>query len=217
MHFPPVEAVMCTLSNHELSGLQNWYDLDDVDCGAQYKNEFEAEAHFEVTKASILELYESQLEQLIDHQSERTLQVTHAETCGSMKAGRPTILERFRFTDGGDSAGTFIKNILAQYKRRQWDRNIVDLRLVSPVIDRTMVLIEQLSGELVPGHSGRELLMKRFVFRDQGCLFVYSSSVPDEVHSDEDSGRDDATRYTLIWSVMCFKKVGEDLIIERIK
>ena len=39
-----------------------------------------------------------------------------------MSPNLPTILERFRFTDGGDHAGVFIKAILAQYKRRQWDR-----------------------------------------------------------------------------------------------
>ena len=43
------------------------------------------------------------------------------------------------------------------------------------------------------------------------------SSVPDEVHCDEESGRDDAARYTLVFSIMCFKKIGNDLILERIK
>ena len=46
---------------------------------------------------------------------------------------------------------------------------------------------------------------------------MYTSSVPDEVHCDEESGRDDAARYTLVFSIMCFKKVGNDLILERIK
>lgn len=41
--------------------------------------------------------------------------------------------------------------------------------------------------------------------------------MPDEVHCDEDSGRDDAARYTLVFSIMCFKKIGNDLILERIK
>ena len=41
--------------------------------------------------------------------------------------------------------------------------------------------------------------------------------MPDEVHCDEDSGRDDAARYTLVFSIMCFKKIGHDLILERIK
>ena len=93
----------------------------------------------------------------------------------------------------------------------------MDLRLVSPVIDRNLVLLEELATELVPGRSEREVLIKRCIFRDKGCVFVYSSSVPDEVHADEDSGRDDATRYTLLFSIMCFKKVGNDLIMEQIK
>jgi len=59
--------------------------------------------------------------------------------------------------------------------------------------------------------------LKRTIFRAHGCIFVYTSSVPDSVHCDEDSGRDDAARYTLVYSIMCFKRVGADLILERIK
>ena len=88
---------------------------------------------------------------------------------------------------------------------------------MTPVIDRNMLVMEELSAELLPGYTEREALMKRFIFRDQGCIFVYTSSVPDEVFADDESGRDDATRYTVIFSIMCFKKVGNDLILERIR
>ena len=110
-----------------------------------------------------------------------------------------------------------MKAILAQYKRRQWDRSVVDLRLVLPVVDKNMVILEELSNELVPGYSEREALCKRFIFRAHGCIFVYTSSVPDNVHSDDESGRDDASRYTICYSIMCFKRIGNDLILERIK
>ena len=138
-------------------------------------------------------------------------------TQGALKEGHPTILERYRFTDGAGSSHHFIKAVLAQYKRRQWDRSVVDLRLVLPVIDRNMVIMEELSNELVPGYQEREVLCKRFVFRANGCVFVYTSSVPDNVHNDDESGRDDATRYTIVYSIMCFKRLGNDLILERIK
>ena len=136
---------------------------------------------------------------------------------GSMCQGQPTILERFRFTDGADSSKHFLKAILAQYKRRQWDRSVSDMRLVLPVIDKNMVILEELSNELVAGYSEREALCKRFIFRASGCIFVYTSSVPDNIHSDDESGRDDASRYTLCFSIMCFKRIGNDLIMERIK
>ena len=80
-----------------------------------------------------------------------------------------------------------------------------------------MLIMEELSNEIVQGYTERELVLKRFVFRESGCIFVYTSSVPDEIHCDEDSGRDDASRYTLVFSIMCFKKDGNDLILERIK
>jgi len=61
MHFPPVDEIIASLSNHELTGIQNWYDLEQVDCEAKYKNEFEEASNFSVTKQSIVELYETQL------------------------------------------------------------------------------------------------------------------------------------------------------------
>ena len=109
-----------------------------------------------------------------------------------------------------------MKAILAQYKRRQWDRSVSDLRLLGPVIDRNMLLMEELSNELVAGNSERKALLKRFIFKALDCFFVYTSSVPDTVHSDDESGRDDATRYTVVFSIMCFKKDGSDLILERV-
>ena len=91
------------------------------------------------------------------------------------------------------------------------------MRLVLPVIDKNMVILEELSNELVPGYQEREVLCKRFIFRAHGCIFIYTSSVPDNVHSDDESGRDDASRYTIAYSIMCFKRIGNDLILERIK
>ena len=69
---------------------------------------------------------------------------------GSLKEGHPTIMERFQFTDGADSINHFLKAILAQYKRRQWDRSVVDLRIVKPIISKSMLLMEELSNELIP-------------------------------------------------------------------
>ena len=136
-----------------------------------------------MTKSSVVDLYETQMSQLrTKADTERNVQVVHGLTKASLKEGNPTILERFRFTDGAGSSNHFLKAILAQYKRRQWDRNAVDLRLILSVRDRNMVILEELSNELVPGYQERELLCKRFIFRASGCLFVYTSSVPDTIH-----------------------------------
>ena len=136
-----------------------------------------------MTKGSIVDLYETQISQLrTKADTARNVQVVHDLTKAGLKEGYPTILERFRFTDGAVSSNHFLKSILAQYKRRQWDRNAVDLRLILPVRDRNMVILEELSNELVPGYQEREILVKRFIFRASGCLFVYTSSVPDTIH-----------------------------------
>ena len=91
------------------------------------------------------------------------------------------------------------------------------MRLVKPIVDKTMLIMEELSTELVSGYNQREALLKRFIFKDDGRVFVYTSSIPDELHSDEESGRDDATRYTVIFCIMCFKREGRDLVLERMK
>lgn len=71
MHFPPNEEIVASLSNHEITGIQNWMDLGDDDCDPRYKNEFETNMEFKVTKTNVLDLYETQLQQLIDYGSER--------------------------------------------------------------------------------------------------------------------------------------------------
>ena len=139
------------MSNHEFSGVAGWFDLEELDCAEAYKNDFETEANFAVTRSSILRLYENQLVQFgANSNSERSVQVLYSMNSGSLKEGHPTIMERFQFTDGADSINHFLKAILAQYKRRQWDRSVVDLRIVKPIISKSMLLMEELSNELVP-------------------------------------------------------------------
>lgn len=206
-------------SNHEISGIQDWYDLEDIECASAYKNEFEIESGFTVTRSAVIELYESQISQLYENpNTQRNVFVKSNVVQGALKQGHPTIFERFCFKDGASSATNFLKSILAQYKRRQWDRNILDYRLVLPVIDRNMVIFEELRSELVPGYQEREALCKRFIFRANGCVYIYTSSVPDEIHADDESGRDDASRYTLVFQIMCIRRLGNnDLVLERIK
>jgi len=129
----------------------------------------------------VLELYETQLKQLIDYGSERNIQIAHKNTLKSISQTLPTILERFRFIDGAESSSLFIREILAQYRRRQWDRQVMDLRFFGEIKNRNMLLLEELATNLVVGRNEREILAKRFIFRANGCLFVYTSSVPDEI------------------------------------
>ena len=87
-------------------------------------------------------------------------------------------MERYFFADGAMSSKHFLQAILAPYKRLQWDRSVVDLRVVAPIVDKNLLLVEELSQQLVPGLDERLAFMKRFVFQAHGCFFVYSSSVP---------------------------------------
>ena len=79
-----------------------------------------------------------------------------------------------------------------------------------------MLLMEELLvKDFVQGKSEREILAKRFMFRANGCVFVYTSSVPDDIHEGTiKDDHEDATRYTLLFSIICFKTVGNDLVME---
>ena len=44
-NFPPQDAIGNS-ANHEITGIQDWSDLDDFDCALMYKNDFEVDAGF---------------------------------------------------------------------------------------------------------------------------------------------------------------------------
>ena len=75
---------------------------------------------------------------------------------------------------------------------------MTDLRQVSFVVDNNMVVIEREVESMIPGTSERECIIKRFFWTDNGRFYVYQSSVPDEIHPDEEDGRDDATRFDML-------------------
>ena len=80
-----------------------------------------------------------------------------------------------------------------------------------------MVLLHQISHEMMQGYNERELVMKRFIFRKTGKVFVYYSSVPDEVYETPENERSsNVVRYTNIMELMCFETIGKDVIITRI-
>ena len=80
-----------------------------------------------------------------------------------------------------------------------------------------MVLLHQISHEMMEGYNERELLMKRFIFRKTGKVFVYYSSVPDDIYETPDDMKSrNVERYTNIMELMCFETIGKDVIITRI-
>ena len=81
-----------------------------------------------------------------------------------------------------------------------------------------MVIIEEEAEQVVSGYDERECIIKRFHWSEDGSYFVYQSSVPDEVHPDEEDGRDDATRFDLVHHTMCFRRLkdNDDLLLEQI-
>ena len=81
-----------------------------------------------------------------------------------------------------------------------------------------MILIHQISQELMMGgYKERELILKRFIFRKTGKVFVYQSSVPDEIYETpvEERSRD-IVRYTQVMELWCFEVIGGDVVLSLI-
>ena len=222
------QAPLYFMTNHELSGIAGWYDLGDEEtCSAAYKNEYEYHAEdFALTKSKIIDLYLSQVSQMEGSlPASGNCQVTSKQTVDGLKERYPSVLERFRFNDCADDVNLFLRSILATHKRKQWDRSIESIKMCDPVIDRNMWILEELSHEMIAGYQERKAKVKTFVFRAGNAFYIYQSSVPDEMYKTVESGDDnddfddshDPTRYTVVFSITCFKRDGNDLILERVR
>ena len=69
-----------------------------------------------------------------------------------------------------------------------------------------MLLIhETITNDYIAGPGTRQILLKRFFFREHGRLYVYTSSIPEQIleHS-EDEIREDTERYTVVFQIQCF-------------
>ena len=91
----------------------------------------------------------------------------------------------------------------------------MSLKQLGDVNSSNMILLHQVNAEFMDGgYKERELLLKRFIFRKNGRVFVYQSSVPDEIHETEagDVPRN-IVRYTQVMEMWCFEIVGRDVIL----
>ena len=57
----PDEDLEGIMTNHEISGIVNWLDLEEVDCQSMFKNEWELDGNFAITRSGIMEMYEHQI------------------------------------------------------------------------------------------------------------------------------------------------------------
>ena len=113
-----------------------------------------------------------------------------------------------RFASQAKQIDSFLKALFDLQVRRQWDENLSDHFMCGFVVNKNMVVIEEEYETLVKGYDERECIYKRFFWREEGRFYVYQSSVPDEIHPDEEDGRDDASRFDLIHQTICLRKVG---------
>ena len=119
-----------------------------------------------------------------------------------------TILVRMRFFKQANLIDHYLKAIFDLKVRKKWDENLTDHFMCGFIVNRNMIIIEEEAENLVKGYDERECIYKRFFWREDGRFYVYQSSVPDEIHPDEDDGRDDASRFDLVHQTICLRKVG---------
>lgn len=49
------------MSNHELTGILNWHDLEELECSNSYKNEYELAGGLSLARSNIIDFFWDQL------------------------------------------------------------------------------------------------------------------------------------------------------------
>ena len=74
-----------------------------------------------------------------------------------------------------------------------------------------MLLIhETITNDYIAGPGNRQILLKRFFFREHGRLYVYTSSMP-ELEQSEDSIVEDTERYCVLFQIQCLWRTQKDV------
>ena len=75
-----------------------------------------------------------------------------------------------------------------------------------------------MTNDDIAGPGTRELLLKRFIFRCHGKLYVYTSSISGSIFSnssDEDI-REDVDQLVLVFKIQCFWRTKTDVFMNQI-
>lgn len=128
----------------------------------------------------------------------------------------PTFMVRLHFPGMASKTDELLFCILELNMRKRWDKDLTDHYQVGFVVNRNLVVIEQEADCMVSGYDQRECILKRFYWKENGRFYVYQSSVPDEIFPDADGHEEDAVRFDFVHMTMCFSRVGDNVILEKI-
>ena len=104
-------------------------------------------------------------------------------------------------------------------KRLKWDQKIVQAQVETDVQNsNTLIFRQTVTNDDIAGLGTRELVLKRFLFRCHGKLYVYTSSVPDSiVAGDTDANSQDSDdRLHVVFMIQCFWRTKTDVFINQI-
>ena len=214
------------INNLQLTGIDGLGDLGNQDCPSKFKNNYET--NLKLSRDSLVVFYNGLMH---DFQSIRMEQNSHAKvnvkviaSNAGLSARSPCVLQQYKFSNQGKNFEIICKSVLDMTLSPQWDRKIIQSQVATNVINSNMLVLRQtVNNDEIVGPGMRELTLKRFFFRYQGRLYVYTSSVPEAILdsknkqnvSDEEI-KEDIERMTVIFNLQCFYRTKSDVFVNQI-
>ena len=98
--------------NQRIFSIENYEELDEVECEAKYKNVYEVRANLELTKSNLTDFFKSQLTRFPRHNpqhDERSIICKSIRTPDSLRKENPTILVRMIFANQANNVHHFLR------------------------------------------------------------------------------------------------------------
>ena len=218
------------INNLQLTGVDGIGDVGSSEIAAKYKNLFESQV--KLSRDGVLHLHDDLMQKFSSQQltttaasvlsndmmgtdpEKVTVKVLQSDAGLSDKV--PTVLQQFRFANQGRNFEILQKSILDGKMCKMWDKKIVQTNVAGQVQSSNILLLRQtVTNNDIAGPGTRELLLKRFFFRFRNRLYVYTSSIPEQVleqHSEEEIN-EDVDRLTVIFQIQCFWRTKTDVFM----
>ena len=200
-----------TAYNEQILGLKDYSDLGDVAPNAEFKIEDEAKQY--LTKTALLKFYDTLSNKTFSQKLDAEQQVqlhTVGRGAGVLK-NVPVTRQVFRFEGKADDLDRIVRAVCQLQCRKKWDSSIEELEQVGQQ-NGNMVIWRQLNKALIEGFLDRELVLKRFIFRQNDRIYVYFSSVPDTVFPVKPESQNEYRRAVQGFGFWCFERQGDDAV-----
>ena len=169
------------IKNLEVTGIENLSDLMSAECQPYYKNQSECSTR--LTKDNLVSIFYNSLAHFKNLNFEK---IDDFGVCSITKRGQgidrhfATVFKQFTMKGHIKNYDLIQRAILNINDRKLWDKEIILLKQIGDIQSSNMVLLHQ--TQRTSDGDEQEMILKRFMFRKTGKVFMYQSSVPDEVY-----------------------------------